>query len=59
MHYTEAQLKEMATSFLGMYNAKVDVRPPMILHWLAQAFSISEQEALDKIEQLAENGVCD
>ena len=59
MRYTPEQLKEMATSFLGMYNANVDVRPYMILRWLAQYFGISEQEALDKIKQLAENGVCD
>ena len=63
MRYTEVQLKEMATVFLGMYNANVDVPetglPHMILQILCQIYNIPAQEALDKIKQLAENGTCD
>jgi hypothetical protein len=59
MRYTPEQFKEMATAFLGMYEANVDARPHMILQMLCHFFHISEQQALDKIKQLAENGVCD
>ncbi len=59
MRYTPEELKAMAQSFIGMFEANVDVRPSMMLQVLSQIYNISAQEALDKIKQLAENGTCD
>ncbi len=59
MRYTPEELKAMAQSFIGMFDANVDMRPHMMLQVLCQIYNISAQEALDKIKQLAEYGACD
>jgi hypothetical protein len=58
MRYTPEQLKEMATAFLGMKEAGVDIRCDIALQMLSHFFHLHPDKALDKIKQLAENGEC-
>lgn len=53
MKYTDEQLKEIASAFLGMLNAGVDIRPRAVMMLLSQMFNISEQQVWQRINDMA------
>ena len=51
--YTNEELQQMASAFLGMLNAGVDIRPRAVMMLLSQIFNISDQEVWQRINDMA------
>lgn len=51
--HTDEELQQMASAFLGMLNANVDIRPRAVMILLSQIFNISEQEVWQRINDMA------
>ncbi len=53
MKYTDEELQQTASAFLGVLNAGVDIRPRAVMMLLSQMFNVSEQEVWQRINDMA------